>query len=506
MHVKLWSFFKKTNSLDVPLVSAPVLEFSDVTLKEGTSVLEPVIRIKWDGTTSLVSRSYAFIDEFYRYYYVEDIVFEDRMWNIKLRVDVLGTYRQQIRMTQLPVIRAAGVNDGSPTDVIIPDAKFPPGLRHEDKNWYLDLNLPPYGPWGTTPSSGWYTIGLVGSTTGSPDLFYKVGGSSFAQAEPETLAALVREVYAQMITENTTVADVVATAIGNLAKSVFNPGQFISSVTWFPFQLPTDGRTINSYSLGSYSIISSVHPSEPLALTFLGSSRSSKSFHIPLADLLDRDLNLLIEPYTAYYLEFWPFGIFPIDGRTLIVPDTTGIDVYLEVDAITGAGRFKACRSTSTNGSPELELYAGALLASGAGQFGVQIPMGGAETHAFQSVQATTGALTSIAAVAAGDFSAAGGIVSGALGAIAASAPSAVTTGACGGFSGHSNFVTVRRTRFIPAMTDYDHLGKAYARLKYLRDLEGFVQCWDGHVDLQPWSTSQEREEVERMLKEGVYV
>lgn len=71
------------------------------TLRQETSIVNPVIRI--NGDSSIVGYNYAYIPEFSRYYFITDIVaVVNGIWDISFSVDVLMSYKQQI--LALPVI------------------------------------------------------------------------------------------------------------------------------------------------------------------------------------------------------------------------------------------------------------------------------------------------------------------------------------------------------------------------------------------------------------------
>lgn len=58
------------------------------------SVLRPIIRIEHDNPTSY---NYAYISEFHRYYYIDEIVsVRTNLWDLHLRVDVLMSHKAGI--------------------------------------------------------------------------------------------------------------------------------------------------------------------------------------------------------------------------------------------------------------------------------------------------------------------------------------------------------------------------------------------------------------------------
>lgn len=67
------------------------------TLREAASILDPVITIETDSNT-LFTANYAYIPDFGRYYYIEEITaVNNKLYQIRLHVDVLMTYAEKIK-------------------------------------------------------------------------------------------------------------------------------------------------------------------------------------------------------------------------------------------------------------------------------------------------------------------------------------------------------------------------------------------------------------------------
>lgn len=73
------------------------LTFS-VTLKEGTSILRPVLYLSSTSQAPLTGYNYMYIADFGRYYFIDDVksVRNDR-WEVSAHVDVLETYKNAIK-------------------------------------------------------------------------------------------------------------------------------------------------------------------------------------------------------------------------------------------------------------------------------------------------------------------------------------------------------------------------------------------------------------------------
>lgn len=64
-------------------------------LKDGTSVLRPVLRIQ--TSDNVYDYNYLRITEFNRYYFIDDIIsLNNNIWEVKAHVDVLETYKNAI--------------------------------------------------------------------------------------------------------------------------------------------------------------------------------------------------------------------------------------------------------------------------------------------------------------------------------------------------------------------------------------------------------------------------
>ena len=100
------------NQLDKEL---SVLTTVTGTLKDNTSIIDPVIKIQCN-LENVTNCNYMYISKFNRYYFVNDIVsITSNIIEISAHVDVLSTYKQEIR-----------VNSGI--------------TRRQQNNWNLYLN------------------------------------------------------------------------------------------------------------------------------------------------------------------------------------------------------------------------------------------------------------------------------------------------------------------------------------------------------------------------------
>lgn len=90
--IKLYNISDENNKLNKTLKNA--ITYDDCLIKENTSIIDPIIKIV---SNDLHNINYAYIKNFNRYYYVNDIVsLNNNLWELHLHVDVLMTYKEQI--------------------------------------------------------------------------------------------------------------------------------------------------------------------------------------------------------------------------------------------------------------------------------------------------------------------------------------------------------------------------------------------------------------------------
>lgn len=102
-----------TNSSSTRVVDKELTAILTVSgsLRDGASVLDPEILIETDlSDTQLGAINYMYIQAFHRYYFVTDMRMETTgLWLVSGHVDVLMTYRAQIRNQNAIVARQEGV-------------------------------------------------------------------------------------------------------------------------------------------------------------------------------------------------------------------------------------------------------------------------------------------------------------------------------------------------------------------------------------------------------------
>lgn len=108
LNVKLWSFSKKNNSTAVP-TSSGSLDLSCL-LKEGTGIIKPVLVLKAPDNVNFYDYNYVYIEEFNRYYFINDYVSEQGLWRLYLDIDPLASNRTPIGNLNANIERASNVS------------------------------------------------------------------------------------------------------------------------------------------------------------------------------------------------------------------------------------------------------------------------------------------------------------------------------------------------------------------------------------------------------------
>ena len=93
MTITLYNTGSEKNAVNKSLTEVMTLTG---TLRESSSIVDPVIHISGDST--ITGANYAYIPEFGRYYFVTEIEsVRNGLWRVHMHVDVLYTYRAQIK-------------------------------------------------------------------------------------------------------------------------------------------------------------------------------------------------------------------------------------------------------------------------------------------------------------------------------------------------------------------------------------------------------------------------
>lgn len=77
------------------------------TLRDECSIINPIIKIENFTDFELSECNYAYIPEFGRYYFIENIKCVGKLYEVQMHVDVLSTYKSVIRDNSAIISRQA---------------------------------------------------------------------------------------------------------------------------------------------------------------------------------------------------------------------------------------------------------------------------------------------------------------------------------------------------------------------------------------------------------------
>lgn len=491
-------------------------------LKAPSSIISPTIEISYgepfdsrdNSATALYT--YAYIPAWKRYYFIRDIRYMNRVWEIDLEVDVLATYKAQITGSTKYVLRSQTAQD-----VSLVDSKrlmrhhVSTAMRTADCNWinYSNNNV----SWGA------YVVGIIGKAGGT-------GVVSHYVFDAGRLAEFLTEVFR---IENYDVGGTSEVITPQLVKAFMNPSQYIVSIMWFPFapEYGTSERVVLGWwPTNTFAPKVSKYTKRFANVQINGTTHPQSGG--------DKSHFLNTSPYTTRSLFLPCFGEVPVDTER---GSNLQYQLSCVVDYLTGEAQVDV--RSAGNDTTETP----AMVARVNGQIGVPLPIaqtiqngGGMLSALAARYQGSIGAAGGIGQAIAGVGSSIGGAVQGSAGnvgagvsgmvngitnagsalvsaefaqlqGIAASIPTCYSSGAFGSFlEVMSNYfdaakqIILSETFVKVSDTSPSEIGLPLAQNKALSTLSGFVQLANGNIDTD--GSKQEKDALEAYLTTGFYI
>lgn len=87
------------NNSDTNVVQKSITQKAELsgTLRDDCSIIDPVITVEGIAPSDLKYINYAEIPDFGRYYYVTNIILKGKLFEVHMHIDVLNTYKDQIK-------------------------------------------------------------------------------------------------------------------------------------------------------------------------------------------------------------------------------------------------------------------------------------------------------------------------------------------------------------------------------------------------------------------------
>lgn len=476
-NVQLYHFAKRQNSTKRPDSNSGNGQDAIYTgtLKEGSTILTPSIAFKFDQGFSPRSLNYAHIPTFDRYYFITDWEYREGLWYANMQVDALATWKLYIDQDTEYVLRSAAQSDGNIMDIYYPTKAVPQIIRTTaETGWVNDM------------SQGYFVLGIINRDGNA------LSGISYYVLDQAAMNAF----KSALLGSSTWLYDGITEISEELTRALVNPYQYVASCMWFPVEPPTwyhsAGLRIGWWNLNDV-------PVDGVGKTptkiFNGSISIPK--HPQAAT---RGVYLNSSPYSAYYLDFRPFGYIALDAQKLSTTST--LYWQYQLDFINGAATLRLATKAD---------YTDSILVCSA-MVGVPIQLAQISTDylgvAENAIGAYGGAVGAVLSGITMDFS---GLVNGfqssvsSIGnAIRAAAPQASTSGSNGSFAGLSKAMELIGTFQILVDESNESNGRPLCQTKNLGTLNGYVVCNDPQIELP--STPQELQAVRQYMVGGMYL
>ena len=532
--VYLYNFLKRYNSTAAPSTDGqtPV----QCKLKTPCSILKPVLELSINPsniTGMATTANYVYIPDFNRYYFVVNTVMNGRLLDLYLDVDVLGSYKTVIGNSTQYVLRSASSYNGT-----IKDTKYPVRAVNPDRT----SNSGVYGTQVPNPfqppsnSFGVFVVGVVAK------------GGTFGTVNYYAMSQLVFIAFMlQLFNLTTQWADGGTDLADGLKKAITDPMQYVTSVMWYPYVVGdfvsrgfasattsiTVGYDTISLSASAYSFdtVLNIQFTNLVGLTIPAHPQASS-----------RGSYMNFEPFSRYYLSFYPFcSLCELDSTQVGGKGT--IYVLYTVDLRSGKGICNVC--TEFNGTTYADWSPRSPLRVFEAQIGVPLPVGAIHTE----LQNLSQYLTNTAIATANEFGGfeqastkitntlsnkiMGGIAKlfgsedlqnmvndidasadtihmGDLSKIASNAASMKSTcemiGSQGTISTYSRMPLAAWGNFYSAANDAPTLfGRPLCQSVQLSTLSGFIQCDNPKLALSSGMTITEQADIERFMATGFF-
>lgn len=341
----------------------------ECTLKENCDILNPVLilNLTTENKKALITYNYAVIEWGFktRYYFINDFTFKNSLLEVTLNEDYLATWKTEFSATSQYILRSASMANSAIPDNKYPVLATPPTVV---VGRYAENDLQP-----ASTAYGVYLVGVVNRV-----------GSVAGCVEYYAMSYLVFMSFCQQLfTLSSFWGDTGADIADGLKKAITDPFQYIVSCIWLPYSVNdfvnrglADAAGSTNIYIG-YDMITLPVRCYPLSNSILNAEFTNViAVNTPQHPQSGtRGIYLNREPYTRYFLSFYPFcGLIDLDGSKL---KATTYFVYT-VDVRTGKGVLNICSDIS--GTTWSDWKPSQIIRSIEAQVGVPIPIAAIQT------------------------------------------------------------------------------------------------------------------------------
>ena len=494
LHLNLYKqFAKKENSTKRPASGTLTLGIQGI-LKEPCSIMTPVVKIERLTSDAMpFDYTYARWVEADRYYFIEDWVWQDGLWEVHMKEDVLATFKTQIGAETEYVLRTDSTTNFNGE---ITDTTYPATTDIVSESYSLS-NI-----FTTDLTVGCYIVGIIsgGSTQA-------VGAISYYAMTSTQFGALKNKLFSDDNLEIMGIIDsggqtLVQDLSQEVLKTLYNPYQYIASCIWFPFG---EGAITSKTSVSAIKIGWWEYPLSGYLLYAQTLELGNEQFTITAHPQASRGSYLNYSPYTRRTL-VGRFGSVPVDTTMFQVGNK--INISYMIDLITGHCYTKISRRDESGTTPAEDLIAERNFLIGVpiqiAQVGTDY-LGTAVSAINTVASGVNGAVSGLAkgGIAGAIGGAIAGSASGIYNTIQSAMPQVETGGQNGSFLAPVNNTHVVEQFYKIVDEDIHHRGRPLCELRQLNTLSGFILCAEGELDISCYDN--ERKEIVKHLTTGFF-
>ena len=491
-HFNLYKgFAKKENSTKQPASGTLTLGVQGV-FKEPCSVLNPVLRIERLALDAVpYDYNYARYVEGNRYYFIEDWVWADGLWEVHMKEDVLATFKTAIGNQSEYVLRTDSTTNFNGE---ITDTTYPATTDIVSESYSLS-NI-----FTTDLTVGCYIVGIISGGSSQA-----VGAISYYAMTSTQFGALKDKLFSDDNLEIMGIIDSQGqTLIQDLSqevlKTLYNPYQYIASCMWFPFG---EGAITSKTSVSSIKIGWWDYPLSGYLLYAQTLELGNEQFAITAHPQASRGSYLNYAPYTRRSL-IGRFGTVAIDNTFFKVGNK--INISYVIDLITGHCYTRIAKRDESVSPPAEDLIAERNFLIGVP---IQIAQVGTDylgtaVSALNTIpQIMGGAISGIASGKGAIMGAIAGGASGIYNTLQSAMPQVETGGQNGSFLAPVNNTHVVEQFYKIVDEDISHRGRPLCEIRTINTLSGFILCAEGDMDISCYDN--ERKEITRFLTTGFF-
>lgn len=491
-HFNLYKgFAKKENSTKQPTSSTLTLGVQGV-FKEPCSVLNPVLRIERLALDAVpYDYNYARYVEGDRYYFIEDWVWADGLWEVHMKEDVLATFKTAIGNQSEYILRTDSTTNFNGE---ITDTTYPATTDIVSESYSL-TNI-----FTTDLTVGCYIVGIISGGSSQA-----VGAISYYAMTSTQFGALKNKLFSDDNLEIMGIIDsggqqLVQDLSQEVLKTLYNPYQYVVSCMWFPFG---EGAISSKTSVSSIKIGWWDYPLSGYRLYAQTIELGNEQFAITAHPQASRGSYLNYAPYTRRSL-IGRFGTVAIDNTFFKVGNK--INISYMIDLITGHCYTRIARRDESVSPPAEDLIAERNFLIGVP---IQIAQVGTDylgtaVSAINTIpQIMGGAISGIASGKGAIMGAIAGGVSGIYNTLQSAMPQMETSGQNGSFLSPVNNTHVVEQFYKIVDEDISHRGRPLCEIRTINTLSGFILCAEGDMDISCYDN--ERKEITRFLTTGFF-